>query len=326
MMLEELIRIPSPSREEGAAADYLEAALSHLGVRRKGNNLWMSRGKGPAILMDAHIDTVRPVEGWTRDPFEAVLEGDRLYGLGANDDGGSLQAMIEAFSRIRPSRSTLILSLSAEEEVSGSGGLESMFPLWESLYGPIRCGIIGEPTGMRMATQEKGLLVVDCLAHGKAGHAARNEGVNAIYEALPDILWLKDFGAQVTQIQAGTQHNVLPDGCRFVADIRTTGDNIRTLEALQKGLKCSFQPRSTRLNGSRLPSGHPLETAAAALGIASFSSSTLSNQALCPFPTVKIGPGDSARSHTADEYICLSEIREAVDLYCHLYENLEQRL
>ena len=326
MILEELIRIPSQSREENAAADYLEAALSHLGVRRKGNNLWMSRGKGPAILMDAHIDTVRPVEGWTRDPFEPVLEGDRLYGLGANDDGGSLQAMIEAFSRIRPSRSTLILSLSAEEEVSGSGGLESMLPLWESLYGPIRCGIIGEPTGMRMATQEKGLLVVDCLAHGKAGHAARNEGVNAIYEALPDILWLKDFGAQVTQIQAGTQHNVVPDRCSFVVDVRTVGDNKAVLDAVLQAVRCQVEARSLRLNGSSIALGHPLVKAAIALGINRFSSPTLSNQALCRFPTVKIGPGDSARSHTADEYICLSELEQGLDTYLKLletYENLE---
>ena len=326
MILEELIRIPSPSREEGAAADYLQAALAPLGVHRQGNNLWMAKGSGPAILMDAHIDTVRPVEGWTRDPYTPVWEGDRLYGLGANDDGGSVEAMIEAFRKIQPRRTTLILSLSAEEEVSGSGGLESLLPEWEKRFGPMLCGVIGEPTELRMATAEKGLLVLDCTARGRAGHAARGEGVNAIYQALPDIQWLREFGAEVTQIQAGTQHNVLPDVCRFVVDLRTEGDNRSVLEALQRGLQCDFTPRSTRLNASKLPPGHPLEAAGAALGLDTFSSCTLSNQALCPFPTVKIGPGASARSHSADEFICLSEIRKAVDLYCQLYENLEQRL
>lgn len=322
MILEELIRIPSPSREEKAAADYLEAALASLRPRRKGNNLWMVKGSGPAILMDAHIDTVRPVEGWTRDPFEPRLEGDRLYGLGSSDDGGSLQAMIDAFKLIEPAKTTLILSLSAEEEVSGRGGLESVLPE----FGPILCGIIGEPTGLKLAVRERGLMVLDCVARGKAGHAARGEGLNAIYEALDDILWLKEQGMQVTQIEAGTQHNVIPDECRFVVDVRTEGDNLEKLGSIKKALRSSVSARSTRLNGSSIPSDHPLVAAGLAIGLETTSSPTLSNQALCPFPTVKFGPGDSSLSHSADENISLSEIRKATQLYCQLYENLEQRL
>lgn len=322
MILEELIRIPSPSREEKAAADYLEAALAPLKPRRKGNNLWMVKGSGPVILMDAHIDTVRPVEGWTRNPYEPTIEGDILYGLGSSDDGGSVQAMIDAFQMITPAKTTLVLSLSAEEEVSGKDGLESVLPE----FGPIVCGIIGEPTGLEMATEEKGLMVLDCIARGKAGHAARGDGTNAIYKAVEDIRTLKEKGFQVTQIEAGTQHNVIPDSCRFVVDVRTKGDNLETLEEIKGLISSEVHPRSTRLNGSSIPADHPLVQAGKALGIKCVSSPSLSNQALCPFPTVKFGPGEPALSHTADEHISLHAIQEAAKLYCRLYENMEQRL
>jgi acetylornithine deacetylase len=309
-------------------ADFLEAWLRGHGLSpfRAGNNLFCIKGSGPAVLLDAHIDTVKPADGWTRDPYAPSLEDGRLYGLGVSDDGGSLVALTHAFLAARPQHHTLVLSLSAQEENSGADGFSAALPAMEEKVGPFVCGIVGEPTGLRMAVSEKGLMVLDCTVKGVAGHAARGNGVNAIYEALPVIEWFRESGMQVTQISAGTQHNVIPDVCRFVVDVRTTGPNEEVLARILGSVDCEVKARSTRLNGSRLPSGHPLETAAAALGIASFSSSTLSNQALCPFPTVKIGPGDSARSHTADEYICLSEIREAVDLYCHLYENLEQRL
>ncbi len=325
-LLQELIAIPSLSGEEKAVADFLEDRLQDLHPRRQGNNLWFVKGKGPVILLDAHLDTVKPVSGWTRDPFQATLEEDRIYGLGANDDGGSVVSLIQAFRQYTPQNHTLVLSLSAEEEVSGRGGLEAALPLIEADAGPIRCGIMGEPTGLQMAVSERGLMVLDCTAMGVSGHAARGEGVNAIYEALPDIDWFRSHGMQVTQIQAGTQHNVVPDRCRFVVDVRTVGDNQAVLDAVLQAVRCQVEARSTRLNGSSIGVGHPLVKAAITLGINRFSSPTLSNQALCKFPTVKIGPGDSARSHTADEYICEGELQKGLEIYLKLlesYENLE---
>ena len=325
-LLEQLIAIPSLSREEKAVADFLEDRLQDLHPRRHGNNLWMVKGEGPVLLMDAHIDTVKPVAGWQRDPFTPTREEDRIYGLGANDDGGSVVSMIEAFRKARPIKHTLVLSLSAEEEVSGQNGLESVLPLIEADAGPIRCGIMGEPTGMQMAVSERGLMVLDCTARGVSGHAARGEGVNAIYEALPDIDWFRSHGMTVTQIQAGTQHNVIPDRCSFVVDVRTVGDNQAVLDAVLQAIHCEVKARSTRLNGSTIRGEHPLVQAAIALGIKRFSSPTLSNQAVCRFPTVKIGPGESSRSHTADEYICTGELEAAADVYLKListYENLE---
>ena len=326
-LLEQLIAIPSLSREEKAVADFLEDRLQDLHPRRHGNNLWMVKGEGPVLLMDAHIDTVKPVAGWQRDPFTPTREEDRIYGLGANDDGGSVVSMIEAFRKAQSLKHTLVLSLSAEEEVSGQNGLESVLPLIEADAGPIRCGIMGEPTGgMQMAVSERGLMVLDCTARGVSGHAARGEGVNAIYEALPDIDWFRSHGMTVTQIQAGTQHNVIPDCCNFVVDVRTVGDNQTVLEAVLQAVRCEVKARSTRLNGSSIGTEHPLVQAAIALGIKRFSSPTLSNQAVCRFPTVKIGPGESSRSHTADEYICTGELEAAADVYLKListYENLE---
>ena len=325
-LLEQLIAIPSVSREEKAVADFLEDRLQDLHPRRHGNNLWMVKGEGPVLLLDAHIDTVKPVAGWQRDPFTPTREEDRIYGLGANDDGGSVVSMIDAFRKARPLRHTLVLSLSADEETSGPDGLESVLPLIEADAGPIRCGIMGEPTGGQMAVSERGLMVLDCTAKGVSGHAARGEGVNAIYEALPDIDWFRSHGMTVTQIQAGTQHNVIPDRCSFVVDVRTLGDNQAVLDAVLQAVRCEVKARSTRLNGSSIGIDHPLVQAAIALGIKRFSSPTLSNQAVCRFPTVKIGPGESSRSHTADEFICTGELEAAAEIYLKLintYENLE---
>lgn len=325
-LLEQLIAIPSVSREEKAVADFLEDRLKDLHPRRHGNNLWMVKGSGPVLLMDAHIDTVKPVAGWQRDPFTATWEKDRLYGLGANDDGGSVVSMIEAFRQASPQKHTLVLSLSACEETSGVDGLEGALPFIEADAGPIRCGIMGEPTGLQMAVSERGLMVLDCTAVGVSGHAARNEGVNAIYEALPDIEWFRSHGMTVTQIQAGTQHNVIPDRCSFVVDVRTVGENQPVLDAVLQAVHCQVKARSTRLNGSSIGNDHPLVKAAIELGIKRFSSPTLSNQTVCRFPTVKIGPGESSRSHTADEFICSGELEAAVPTYLKLiemYETLE---
>lgn len=326
-LLRHLIAIPSFSTEEKSAADFLETWLREQGLAptRLGNNLWCKKGSGPAVLLDAHIDTVKPAAGWTRDPFTPVLEEGKLYGLGANDDGGALAAITAAFLAARPRSHTLVLSLSAEEETSGKNGLSLSLPAMEADAGPFLCGIIAEPTGGQMAVKEKGLMVLDCESEGVSGHAARGEGVNAIYEALPDIEWFRTHGMQVTQIQAGTQHNVIPASCRFVVDVRTAGSNADVLDAIREAVRCRVTPRSTRLNGTDTPPGHPLVAAGRSIGLTLYNSPTLSNQALCPFPTVKIGPGESARSHRADEFVLLNEVDAGVQLYLKLleaYENL----
>ena len=339
-LLAKLIAIPSFSREETAAADFLEGYLraDGLEVRRKGNNLWVEsepESTKPTLLLNAHIDTVKPASGYTRDPFTPCLVGDRLYGLGSNDDGGSLVALLEAYKLLssRPQPYRLVYSVTAEEEVGGKDGIEAVIPD----FGNVALGIIGEPTGMRMAVAEKGLMVLDCTAFGKSGHAARNEGVNAIYEALESIEWFRTYNFEkvseftgpvkmtVTQISAGTQHNVVPDRCDFVVDIRGNGiyDNLAILEEVGKHVKCSFKPRSTRHNGASIALDHPVVQRGLSLGLGTFGSPTTSNQSVCPFTTLKIGPGQSSRSHTADEFICLSEIAEAVDIYVKLLDGLK---
>lgn len=338
-LLKNMIRIPSVSREEKDAADYMERWMKGNGfeARRLGNNLWMESGPAdgrPAILLNAHIDTVKPASGYTRDPFTPEIEDGCLYGLGSNDDGGSLIALLETYSRLiqkeQPYR--LIFSATAEEEVSGKGGLDLILPE----LGRIDFGVMGEPTGMRMAVAERGLMVLDCTAYGKSGHAARNEGVNAIYKAIEDIQWFKshsfdrvsDFlGAvkmSVTQINAGTQHNVVPDKCMFVVDVRPNGmyTNPELLELIKSSVSCEVKERSTRIGSSHLPMDHPAVVRGLSLGLEPFGSPTTSNQALCYFPTLKIGPGDSARSHSADEYIRLDEIANGIETYVALLDGL----
>ena len=306
-------------------------------ARRLGNNLWMESGPAdgrPTILLNAHIDTVKPASGYTRDPFTPEIEDGCLYGLGSNDDGGSLIALLETYSRLiqkeQPYR--LIFSATAEEGVSGKGGLDLILPE----LGRIDFGVMGEPTGMRMAVAERGLMVLDCTAYGKSGHAARNEGVNAIYKAIEDIQWFKshsfdrvsDFlGAvkmSVTQISAGTQHNVVPDKCTFVVDVRPNGmyTNPELLELIKSSVSCEVKERSTRIGSSHLPMDHPAVVRGLSLGLEPFGSPTTSNQALCHFPTLKIGPGDSARSHSADEYIRLDEIANGIETYVALLDGL----
>lgn len=338
-LLKNMIRIPSVSREEKDAADYMERWMKGNGfeARRLGNNLWMESGPAdgrPTILLNAHIDTVKPASGYTRDPFTPEIEDGCLYGLGSNDDGGSLIALLETYSRLiqkeQPYR--LIFSATAEEEVSGKGGLDLILPE----LGRIDFGVMGEPTGMRMAVAERGLMVLDCTAYGKSGHAARNEAVNAIYKAIEDIQWFKshsfdrvsDFlGAvkmSVTQINAGTQHNVVPDRCTFVVDVRPNGmyTNPELLELIKSSVSCEVKERSTRIGSSHLPMDHPAVVRGLSLGLEPFGSPTTSNQALCHFPTLKIGPGDSARSHSADEYIRLDEIADGIETYVALLDGL----
>lgn len=339
-ILERLIAIPSFSREETAAADYLQQRLldDGLDVRRKGNNLWIESepaGDKPTLLLNAHIDTVRPSAAYTRDPFTPSVENGALYGLGSNDDGGSLVALLEAYkvlaSKSQPYR--LVWSATAEEEVCGRNGIELIFPE----IGPVALGVMGEPTGMQMAVAERSLMVLDCTARGKSGHAARNEGVNAIYKAMEDIEWFRTFRFEkesefvgpvkmsVTMISAGTQHNVVPDHCDFVVDVRGNGiySNLDILEEIGRHVTCEFKPRSTRLDGSSISMDHPVVRKGLSMGLEAFGSPTTSNQAVSPFTTIKIGPGQSSRSHTADEFILLSEIDEAVGVYVELLDQLK---
>lgn len=343
-LLKSLVAIPSHSREEGKAADFLQSWMSSRGmdVHRVGNNLWVESKLGqcrwpklPNVLLNAHIDTVKPASGYSRDPYVPYQEGDRIFGLGTNDDGASLVALLEVYRRLsatdQPYR--LVFCASAEEEVTGVGGIEMVF----GDVGPIDLGIIGEPTGMRMAVAEKGLLVLDCISHGKSGHAARNEGVNAIYEALQDIDWFRNYHfpkvspflgevkMTVTMIQSGTQHNVIPDTCKFTVDVRPNGEysNAEIVDIIRSNVRCDVQPRSLRNNSSSIPAEHPVVRRGLALGLEQFGSPTTSNQTRCDFPTLKIGPGDSARSHTADEFIDVKEISDSVDIFFKLLDGLE---
>lgn len=338
-LLQRLIETPSPSGKEGGTADILAAYLldNQVDTQRAGNNVWARNRhfdpSKPTILLNSHHDTVAPNPAYTRDPYAADVEGDTLYGLGSNDAGASVVALTATFLhfyRREGMRYNLCLALTAEEETSGRGGLESILPQ----LGAPEFAIVGEPTQMQLATSERGLLVLDCVARGRSGHAAREEGVNAIYLALNDLAWFRDyrferlseaFGAikmSVTQIEAGTQHNVVPAECRWVVDVRVT-DRYRVQEVIDQiraHVSCEVTPRSTRLKPSSIPRSHPIVQAGIALGRATYGSPTTSDQALLDIPSLKLGPGDSARSHTADEFVCLSEVEEGICLYIKMLD------
>ncbi len=341
-LLKGMIAVPSFSREETAVADYLKAQWEKAGyqVNRKGNNLWIvspyyKEGK-PVLLLNSHIDTVKPAAGWTRDPFTPESgDEEKLYGLGSNDAGASVVSLYAAFRTLSEKEQpyNLIFLASCEEEVSGRNGLESVLPELP----PVAFAVVGEPTGMQPAVAEKGLMVLDCTAVGQSGHAARNEGINAITQALPDIQWFNSYRfpqysdflgpvkMSVTMIQAGTQHNVVPDRCEFTVDVRTNEfyKNEELFGEIKKNVRCEVKARSFRLNSSRTEPEHPFVQRCLLMGLTPFGSPTLSDQALMPFPSVKIGPGQSARSHSADEYIRPMEIREAIDTYIRLLSGLQ---
>jgi acetylornithine deacetylase len=402
-LLKRLIATPSVSRDETKAADVMEEAMRGYGFapERIGNNLMIRSAEWddskPTILLNAHIDTVKPVSTWTRDPFTPTMEGDRLYGLGANDCGGGLVSLLQVFrildSPLPPllkrgeqcaptnegdsssiavnlsqrgeqcaptnegnssplskrgagGESNLIYLASCEEEVSGVNGIRAVLPQLPK----IDVAIVGEPTGLQPAIAERGLMVIDATAHGKSGHAARNEGVNAIYEALDDLMFIRDYKFErvspllgptkmpCTIVNSGTQHNVVPDECRFTIDVRTNElyTNEEVFEFLKTKLKSDIKARSFHLHSSSLykrPSKSPLKGDFAdeenglidgfrekfsELGLEPFGSPTLSDQALMRFPSFKLGPGESSRSHSADEFICVSEIRKAIEIYLEL--------
>ena len=344
-LLQRLIAVPSVSRDETAAADLLFDVMTGYGLNpsRKGNNVWCLSSKWDdekdIILLNAHIDTVKPVSTWTRDPFSPVIEEGHLYGLGSNDCGGGLVALLQVFRELtsRPEQCyNFVYLASCEEEVSGVGGIRSVIsdsPL-SSLFSKSSgiTAVVGEPTGMQPAIAERGLMVLDGISHGKSGHAARGEGINAIHKALDDLLFIRDYHfektspllgdtkMQCTVINSGTQHNVVPDECRFIVDVRTNEyyTNEEVLEFLQGKLKSTLTARSTHLRSSHIPESNPLVQKCIAMGMTPFGSPTLSDQALMPIPSFKLGPGQSARSHSADEYICISEISDAIEKYLHL--------
>lgn len=342
-LLKRLIATPSLSREEEATADIIAEFFRERNVmyRRLHNNVWAKNRyfnpELPTILLNSHHDTVKPNAQWTFDPFMPTIQEGKLYGLGANDAGGALVCLLEVFMRFyhRPNlKYNLVMAATAEEEISGKNGIELL--LQEPHFPPISFGIVGEPTQMHLAIAEKGLMVLDCTAHGRAGHAARNEGENAIYKALADIAWVQNFAfgrvspllgpvkMSVTVINAGALHNVVPDTCIFTIDCRVTEQYTleEVLETLQSNLQSKVVPRSVRLRPSGIALSHPIVQVGLALGRKTYGSPTLSDQALMPFQTLKIGPGLSERSHTADEYIELQEIEEGVELYTQLLRPL----
>lgn len=337
-LLQQLIAVPRVSRDERQAADIMERYMhAHaLACRRTGNNIIAvcddyDAGK-PTILLNAHLDTVRPSASWTRDPYSPVIEDGRLYGIGSNDCGGGLVALLQVYRILCPRARAynIIYVASAEEEVSGAGGISSVLPLLP----PVDVAVVGEPTGMQPAIAEKGLMVIDAAAHGRSGHAARDEGVNAIYAAIDDLVWLRDYRFErvspllgpvktsVTVINAGTQHNVVPDECRFVIDVRTNElyTNEEVFGVIRDNLHSEVKARSFRLNSSSIPTDHPLVRRMLDMGMRPFGSPTLSDQALMPFPSVKLGPGQSSRSHSADEYIEIREIEDAVNRYLEILD------
>lgn len=333
MLLKQLIKTPSLSKEEDLTANLLANFLhsQEIPFNRKQNNVWaVNRHYNPelpSILLNSHHDTVKPNRGYTKDPYKPIVENGRLYGLGSNDAGGCLVSLTAAFVYFYDKKFpyNLILAATAEEEISGKNGIESLLPELPELH----LAIVGEPTLLQMAVAEKGLLVIDAEVKGKAGHAARDEGENAIYNALDDLITVRDYSFKkqsdylgenkvtATIIHSGSQHNVVPDLCSFTLDVRVTDAYTleEALDELGKVLKADLKPRSLRLNSSMIATDHKIIQVAQKLGVELYGSPTLSDQALIPYPSVKIGPGDSARSHTPDEYIGLEEIEKGVEFY-----------
>lgn len=335
-LLRMLVRTPSPSREEGPTADILENTMLRWGLvpNRTGNNVWAWApgydAKRPTLMLNSHHDTVPPNPSYTRNPYDGALEDGRLYGLGSNDAGGALVSLLATFRYFcqNPLPVNLLFVASAEEECSGQGGTVQVLPMVKNPH----LAIVGEPTGLRAAVAEKGLLVLDCETVGKPGHAARDEGENALYKAMDDIAWFRSYRfprvsetlgemrMQVTAIEAGKLHNTVPDRCRYLVDIRVTDayTHEEVLDIIRAHVQATVKPRSMRLRSSATPPGHPVQAALERLGVERFGSPTLSDQSVIPFASVKIGPGQSARSHAADEFIYVQEIEDAIRLYIHL--------
>lgn len=348
-LLSDMIAVPSLSRDEAAVSHLVSARLESRGIPHARFGLNLVAGidslnpAKPILMLNSHLDTVKPAPSYTFDPFAPFVRDGRLYGLGANDAGASVVSLIEVFDHLRHKAAelpvNLLLALTVEEEVGGEGGMRLLLPALDELGVRPDMVIVGEPTGMQPATAERGLVVLDCVTRGVTGHAARTEGINAIYRAIADIELLRSFQfprvsevlgpikISVTQIEAGRQHNVVPDECRWVADVRTTDayTNEQTARLIQNALSPHTQatPRSTRVQASVIGEDHPLVHAAVELGLQPFVSPTTSDMSLLHgIPSLKMGPGDSSRSHAADEYILLDEIAAAIPLYIRLITNI----
>lgn len=333
-LLKDLIQTESFSKQEDETAAILEEFFRERNIpyRRKKNNIWAKNkhfdASKPTVLLNSHHDTVKPNPSWTLNPLNPLVKEGKLYGLGSNDAGGCLVSLIATFCYFYyrdDLKYNVVMAASAEEEISGRDGLEILVPDMPE----IEFAIVGEPTQMHLAVAEKGLLVLDCIAHGKSGHAARDEGENALYKAVKDIAWFQNYKfpkvsenlgpikMSVTMINAGSQHNVVPDTCKFTVDIRVTEQY--TLEEItdvvKKNIESEVVPRSIRLRPSSIPKEHPIVQAGISMGRNTYGSPTTSDQALLDCPSLKMGPGDSARSHTADEFIYLDEIEEGIKLY-----------
>lgn len=341
-LLKQLIATPSFSKEENDTAEIITSFFQkhQIEYARVGNNIYAKNKyydvTKPSILLNSHHDTVLPNKGYTMDPFTPIEKEGKLFGLGSNDAGGCLVSLIATFLHFYDTADTshnVVFAASAEEEISGVNGIELVLPF----LGNIDFGIVGEPTQLEMAVAERGLMVIDCLAQGRAGHAARNEGENALYKAVDDITWIRGYKfdrvssllgeSRLTATVIETenkQHNVVPAQCKFVIDVRVnelyTFEEI--LEALRANLKSQFKPRTTRMKSTSIPLDHVLVKAGIALGKGYYGSPTTSDKALMPFPTLKMGPGDSARSHTADEFIYLAEIQDGIATYIRMVEQI----
>lgn len=340
-LLKKLIETPSFSSEEDETAKLISTWFDEhqIPFNRNGNNVWATNKyfneSKPTILLNSHHDTVKPNTGYTNDPFEAKVEDGKLYGLGSNDAGGCLVSLIVLFTHFYESKNlnyNLLIAATAEEESSGPNGLNSLLPILP----PIEFAVVGEPTQMNLAIAEKGLLVIDGYAPGISGHAAHTNTENAIYNALDDIQWIRNYSfpknsevlgpvkMSVTQINAGSQHNVVPATCHFVMDVRVNEhySNEEVFDIINAHTKSEMKARSFRLNSSSIPENHPIVQAGIGLGRTTYGSPTLSDQAVLSCPSLKLGPGDSTRSHQANEYIYLNEIEEGIDLYIKLFETI----
>ena len=338
-LLREMVAIPSPSFHEDAVCSHISNWLTAKGVEheRVGNNIVADHivdPSKPTLMLCAHIDTVDPCEGYTFDPYKPEnCPTDMIQGLGSNDDGASAVSMIAAYRFFSHTTPNITLVLTCEEERSGKGGMTG---LWGKRLNRIDYAIVGEPTGMKAATSEKGLLVIDATAHGVSGHAARNEGKNALYIALEDIERLRKHeftkvspkmgrvNLNVTQINAGSAHNVIPDRCDFVIDIRPTEQysNEEILQELQAICESELKPRNLANRSSATKEDSPLQKAAERMGIETFSSATTSDWMRITCDAIKMGPGESTRSHRKDEFVYIDEVRNAIETYIEFIEKL----
>lgn len=345
-LLQKMIATPSFSKEEDAVATVMHQHCLSLGLdaKRHLNNVWIKNKhfdpKKQTILLNSHLDTVKPSSAYTLDPFSPTVQDGRLFGLGSNDAGGCVVSLLSAFIHFYERtdlKYNLLFASTAEEEISGTNGIESLLPVFAASGVTEMAGaLVGEPTSMQMAVAEKGLMVLDCLTLGRSGHAARDEGDNAIYKALDDITWFRDFRFKevsnllgpnkmtVTILNSGTQHNVVPRECKFTVDVRLNEHYSfdQALQEIRTNVKCEVKPRSTRIKSTSISMDHPLVKAGLDLGLTHYGSPTTSDKALMPFPALKIGPGDSARSHTADEFIFTKQIEEGIQTYISLLQKV----